>query len=208
MILFFSEGGQTTKLCTFSTFSLLVNYTSVSCLSSCCFTHTTFSYANTAIFTVLSWFRLNYAEVARLSLSICVKTIVFLSVSSGISSWSSRTPARQWAGSTDWAGTAPWWQRVPATHPAGDWWHWAVCKPVCKRRTWEGWEQIWGRDKLAARPHRAVVTGGDLWAGTRKKSPFKLGGNNCPCLLEASWAQDTLYNSAQNWEFCMHWENS
>lgn len=66
-------------------------------------------YANTAIFTVLSWCRLNYTEVASLSLRICVKTIGFLYVSSGISSCNSRTP-----GSTGWRGAAHSRWRVPA----------------------------------------------------------------------------------------------
>lgn len=146
-----------------------MSYTSASFLRSCCFTHTT-SYANTAIFTVLSWFRLNYAEIASLSLRICVKTIVFLYVSSGISSSNSRTPARQRAGSTAWAGTILR-LRARTCHPS------CTCRgPVtlgfrtlsayCVQKRDSGspgaaLEEMQASSQCA-RPHRVAVTGGAL----------------------------------------------
>lgn len=133
------------------------------------------SYANTAIFTVLSWFRLNYAETASLSLRICVKTIVFLYVSPGISSSTSRTPARQRAGSTAWPGTV---LRLTACtcHPS------CTCRgpatpgfgTLCACCVWKRGSGSPGADleetqasSQWARPHRVVVTGGVLWEGTR-----------------------------------------
>lgn len=107
--------------------------------------------ANTTIFTVLSWWRLNYTEVASFSLRICVKTIVFLSVSSGISSCNSRTPAGWWTGSTAWRGVARGWWRVPApslhTQGTSDG---AGCVCMCKRGMQGAQKQMQRRGRLAA----------------------------------------------------------
>lgn len=132
-------------------------------------------YANTTIFTVLSWFGLNYHEVASLSLRIYLKTIVFLYVSSGISSCNSRTPVGREHSLERSCSVADGKYLPPACTCRG-----LVMECVClggrgvcacvkegcrdprsRCRGEAGWQQ-------AHRPHRVALTEGAIWEGTRR----------------------------------------
>ena len=159
-------------------------------------------YANTTIFTVLSWFRLNYAEVASLSLRICVKTIVFLYVSSRISSCNSRTPAGREQSLERSCSAADGKYMPPACTRGGPVMVGCVSGCVCacvkegcrEPRTRCRGEAGW---QLACGTTQSGFDRRSNLGGCQKKFSFELGANNCPWLHESSCAWYTLYKSVK-----------